>query len=342
MAGLTSDIDTGGAGDYATLGAALSGQAQDLTDGGGDTWTGTTRSSDDSADASSALANGWTTGATTWMKVIAAAGEEALKSSYSTTRYRLELTDDECLYTLESYISYVGIQCKPTFSAGTPYGLRVHSSTPAGTVDMDSCRIEGSGGGSGPIIGVQLGSGDVTANIYNNILDNIGTFGVSNVGISEGAGTANVYNNIIRDCGRGVLNASGATLIAKNNAVFDCTDDFVLLGTNTLDFNASDDGDGTNAKAPLGADWANEYAGYASGNFTLTTGGNCEGGGIDDPGSGLYSTDMDGDAYISTWSIGVDAKTVVGGEVFIENLTDQISKGMKPQTAAGMGGVLVE
>ncbi len=314
MASLTSDIDAGGAGDYATLGAALSGQARDLTDGGGDTWTGTTRSSDDSADGSSALANGWTTGATTWMKVIAAAGEEALKSSYSTTRYRLELTDDECLYTLESYISYVGIQCKPAYSAGTPYGLRVHSSTPAGTVDMDSCRIEGSGGGSGSIIGVRLGSGNVTANIYNNVLDNIGTFGVGNVGIFGGAGTANVYNNIIRDCGRGVENSSGATLIAKNNAVFDCTDDFVLLGTNTLDFNASDDGDGDHPIAPLDGDWDKEFVDSSNGDFTVLVDGNCKEGGVNDPGSGLFSVDIEGDTYVvDSWPVGVDQFVAPGG-----------------------------
>ena len=89
-------------------------------------------------------------------------------------------------------------------------------------------------------------------------------------------------------------------------------------GGTTVDYCASDDGDGTNAVAPSGANWANEFSNAAGGDFTLVAGGNCEGGGTDDPGSGLYSNDMDGDAYTSPWSIGVDAKTAAGGASFMQ------------------------
>ena len=162
--------------------------------------------------------------------------------------------------------------------------------------------------------GIDIGNGVGDGNkIYNTIVFASTEDSNTHWGINIDDST-DVYNCVVRgpyDIGIRGSEAVGDTVNVKNCAVFNCTDDISDggAGTFTIDYNASDDGDGTNAVSPSGADWANEYAGYATGNFTLTAGGNCEGGGTDDPGSGLYSTDIDGDSYTSTWSIGVDAKT---------------------------------
>ena len=57
-------------------------------------------------------------------------------------------------------------------------------------------------------------------------------------------------------------------------------DIFDDIGGSTIDYCASDDGDGTNAVSPSGSDWANEFVDYANGDFTLLYTGNLYDAGV--------------------------------------------------------------
>ena len=94
----------------------------------------------------------------------------------------------------------------------------------------------------------------------------------------------------------------------SNNAVFKNNDDFNVASG--LSYNASDDDDDDGANNIDGhevdADWTTDFAGAATGDFTLLVGSPLFiTGGVDNPGAGLYSTDIAGTAYVSTWPIGV-------------------------------------
>jgi len=171
-------------------------------------------------------------------------------------------------------------------------------------------RVSGCRFGGTATRALQSGDNELILKMWNCIVDGSYSDGF----YFAGCNLAEIYNSIVYGCGGDGYEWDAETGIVKNCAAINNGDDFDIAGgaTVTLDHNASDDGDGGNAVAPSGADWDNEYVDAANGDFTLVASGNCEGGGTDNPGSGLYSTDIDGDAYSSTWSIGVDAKAAAG------------------------------
>lgn len=129
------------------------------------------------------------------------------------------------------------------------------------------------------------------------------------------AGTGNnallrLYNSTIYNTEEGLdARYFESNIIAKNNAVFNNTDDFVR-GENfeTCDYNASDDGDGSNAVNwdNGSTDWANVFTDYVNGDFSLNdyTGT----GAIIDQGTDLSSIglwrDIARNERGSSWDIG--------------------------------------
>jgi hypothetical protein len=89
--------------------------------------------------------------------------------------------------------------------------------------------------------------------VENNIIigNGSGTYGVrSNIG----SGNILVYNNVVTGFSNAIYR-SGHTYTSKNNSVFGNDDDF--FGTMTIDYCASDDGDGTN---PISVpNWNDQY-----------------------------------------------------------------------------------
>ena len=259
--------------------------------------------------------------------IKAAAGHEAVVTGINTDKFRWVVTDDETLYTLESNIYIENLQIIPTRSSGTSYFLRIHSSAPTGIIQISGCYIQGSGGGGGTIIGIDSGSDNVDLRVFNNIFADIGDSGASNNGIKVTGGISKIYNNIIRNAYRGIATSAGTTNLIKNNAIFFSDNDIISGGTDTIDYCATDDGDGTNAVAPLDGDWTKEYTDPSNGDFTPVAGGNTADGGVNDPGSGLYSKGMDGVSYVTdSWSIGVVQYVAAGGTtVDVDKLNSNIA-----------------
>ena len=238
----------------------------------------------------------------------AASGYEALKTGWQAARYVLDVTDATAITISDSNVTLKGLQIYTTYSASasTRYGVYINGVHTG--VNIYNCFIYTDGSGSADKYGIYTNDSP-TVNVWNTVVWNY-----SWRGIRIDGGTWGIYNSIIYDSNLGIQILAGSTVTVKNVAVFGNVDDINDAATSTIDFVASDDGDGTNAVAPSGADWANEYAGYATGDFTLTAGGNCEDGGTDNPGSGLYSTDIEGDSYSTPWSIGVDEIAVLWTE----------------------------
>jgi len=307
----------GGAGDgtswanaYSSLNAWEAAEQTNLvTDG--DTHVVYCRASSGTADTTATVVGGWTTDATHYVTIEAAATDVAVKSSWDTARYRLYPTDPTYSLHLQcSHIRLVNLQVGFNYSSGTLRKIIYTNAIASGSdIRISGCRLLGENDLSG-VIGFQVEDADANIKFWNTICEKTDWYGLR----FTACATANVYNCIVAhqdySSGKGIHQAQG-TVTVKNTAVFDTRDDFD--GTITVDYCASDDGDGTNAVAPSGSDWDNEFTDSANGNYTLEAGGNCEDGGTDDPGSGLYSTDMDGDSYTSPWSIGVDE--ITGGGV---------------------------
>ena len=264
-------------------------------------------SSGGSADDGSSVTNvGWTTSAAGYLLIDTKAGDDAQKTGIDASRYVF----GRRVFINEDYVRFVGMQ----FSIGISrvYHINIQGqNTAANDIRIDSCNITSAIAG---IDGIQVEDGDAIVRIFDTVVD----CPDKAINFIAAAATAGVFNCVVTGAAVGIEVATGSSVVIKNNLIMTNTDDIndVDAGS-TIDFNGTDDGDGTNSFGPLSGNWANELLDLPNDDMTLVSGGNAEGGGVDDPGSGLYSTDMDGDSYTSTWSCGVDAKTAAGGIVVL-------------------------
>jgi len=278
------------------------------------------RSSGGTADITEVEIVGWTTGVNNYVLIEAASGDEAIKTGWDATRYRLSVTDPTtgCIVISEEYIRLKGLQIEVLYTAQALryaiYSLGVGASN---LLQIYNCRIRGDANASSTAEAIRFLDGNHNVQIWNCIFENL-----SGRGLIIGGTNVEVYNTIIYNCGSdGIYGYSAGNWIIKNCVVFKNTDDFndQTSGTWAISYCASDDNDTTDetniAESGGGVDWSSDFVDAANGDFTLLVGSNLVGAGTVDPGSGLFSDDIEGDARGVAWDLGVDEYVAVGGTV---------------------------
>ena len=139
-------------------------------------------------------------------------------------------------------------------------------------------------------------------------------------GVPDGITVADWGNTYVYNCD--IANASstgikrvgtnGTKPTVKNCAVFNTGDDFSGSFA-TIDYCASDDGDGTNPVTPSGggAWWPDDFADAANNDFTLLSSSNLVGSGVDL--SGIFTNDINDDTRTVPWDLGADAYIPAAG-----------------------------
>jgi hypothetical protein len=300
------------------------------------------RASSGTADTTALGLDGWTTNATYFVTVQAASGDESVKTGWDTNRYRLDTTDNLAIRIGQPFTVYDGIQTRNVYSATNfRNAIQVSGSllTSGAEVTIKNCYV--TNGGSGATYrGIVVNDADVTAYIENNIVYN-----ALDNGILLQAGTALLYNNTVYGSGAdNIYSNAGTTITCKNNVSGNSPDDFDLRGTATVDYNISDDGDGTNAQTPSGSDWTNELNSPSTGDMTALTGGNLENNGVGPSSdSNVPTTDIDGTSRSGT-SCDIGADEIAGGTTYQVACADGISTtdatpGQADVSAAGVDGI---
>ena len=255
--------------------------------------------------------NGWTTDSTHYILIEAASGDEALKTGWDTSKYRLEDADTNLINGIDEFVIFKGLQLCINIDNNDSNIIDIDE----GTVKVDSCYLKIDATGTSTLIGRGIyHRGTNNCIVVNTVISIIsGTsgayryYGIYNIG----GATIHIYNSIVYGNnlnGRGIAQSDSSSVVT-NCTVFNISDNFYHTGTgtDTISFCASDDGDGTNSVSPSGSDWDNEYSDPSNGDFTLLNTGNCYHGGASGPDTDLYTTDMEGDTYNSgAYSIGVD------------------------------------
>lgn len=262
------------------------------------------RSSAGTADTTSCTINTWTTDATHYILIEAADGDQAVKTGWDTSRYRLDVTSDEGFYIVVPYVHITGLQIRGSSDEAiniAPAATSLH--------EVKNCYLQGSNYG----IYMSQPSNAVSLIVENTIISTMGADGIYS---RSSAGDTTIYNCVVYGCADdGIQTLAGNAATIKNCAVFNNADDFLDSISSTIDYNASDDGDGTNSVAPSGADWDNEFSDPSGGDFTLLNTGNLYDAGVG-PGTdaSVPTTDIDGDARAgATCDIGVDEYVAAGG-----------------------------
>lgn len=299
------DPDATGAGNgtswtdaYTTMSAWNTGEATNLVTDGDNHVLFCRNSAGSSIAGFNVLSTDWTTSSTNNILLIAADGYQAVKSSYDTSRFRVEGNSTAPLIEITGVnVDITGLQVYNA-DVGSGGGAITYTSGAAGTISK--CRLRQTSS-SNFLLRI---ADTVELNVINSILYDDGTQEAASEGIycmTSFVGTLNIYNLIVTNFNDGIEEDGTAAPTVTNCAVWNNTDDFD--GTFTISNCASDDGDGANAVSPSGLNWGNEFTDIASGDFTLLDTGNLYQAGTDL--SGIFTDDIDGDTR-SNWDIGPD------------------------------------
>jgi hypothetical protein len=299
---------------YASLSLAEAGLQKDL-DTANEQMTIWCRSTDDSADTTAVDIDGWTTSVDDYLTIQAADGDQAIASSYSTSRYRLEVTDTNAISINEDFLRIRGLQIKSIYSAtASKGGIKWITVGASAVIHISGCRIVNPTAGAADYICISPNEG--TCYIYNCIIQ-----GGDERNIYVSTATVYIYNcTIYTGAWSGIEQASG-TVTVKNTAIFNTADDF--SGTITCDYCASDDANATTYTngqdfTAEATDWDAIWNDRAAGDFTLknyTTAPCCVGKGTDLTATGLpdITSDIDSRSRVGvTWDIGAYQYTLGG------------------------------
>ncbi len=307
--GHTVDSGSGASGDYASLSALESAQQQDLTDGGGDTYTATCITTGDNATDIAATFSTWTTSVDYYITIIVNPAYRH-DGKWNATKYRITTAiANYVLFCDVAYTRIIGIQADQAYVSGSSNRYGIYVSAPG--ILISYCIARYTGTTSGTAYGISSTSGQVAApcKIWNCISYNAPMRGFSLGGENN---SQFVYNCTAIDCAVGFycgyLDANLDMCLAS-----DCADCF--SGTfNSADHCAYTEGGdpGSNGHSVTrGTEF--EFVNYAGDDFHI----DATFDGTTDPSSGLFADDIDGDARSGTWDIGADEFVVVGGGIVV-------------------------
>lgn len=250
------------------------------------------RSSNSTADNTAVLVTGWTTAADNYILCRAHADHRADgKYGNVATSYRHEMTETMNNEIHEDFVRYDGLQFKLTRSADAYMSVLLINGQSAinNHIMIDKCFVTcDEAGATVKTIGISGIDVDSIVTVRNTIVDL-----PSRRGISAGGhgGTWKIYNCTIAHISAldGIYATDECTMTVKNCAVFDTADDFD--GPDTIDYCASDDGDGDHAVAPSGGDWPNEFTDPGNGDYRILNTGNCYQAGESHTNDGDVPTD---------------------------------------------------
>jgi hypothetical protein len=271
------------------------------------------------SDTAAVIFDGWTTGASNYIQAQGATSDKTPTNTgiYSTSRYRLENTTGTSISMLEDYVRLDGLQIYPQdISNGTD---GIYGNTFVGYYLISNCIIRG-------IVvdhiraGISLDVPDASK-IWNCLIYDwkMATPGFSQyeVGIVFAPSftcTGYIYNCTIVNCGRGIqTNSPDERVIAINNILYlneVPADGIFKTGT---DYNATDAASISYTVTGNTHDRVLQILSFvSSSDFHLQyTDTGARGHGLSDPGSGLFSTDLNGYTRPVAWDIGAEQSPTV-------------------------------
>lgn len=248
-----------------------------------------------------------TTSATNYLTIRANTASQH-NGIWSTSKYRLTCTNKNCLYNnTPSHIRFEGFQVQCTATSGSYDCVKASNANQTSTAP-DS-RVSGMyvlcvESGSGDYTGIQMrpsGVGGASSVAYNNIVRNC------NQGIVSDFVTAAVYNNTVIGSAYGYVEGDTDGMKVVNNLASNASGiGFVGSFASGSNYNAENDGNG-GPGANHRTSQTFTFVNSGSNDYHLASSdAGAKDHGTSDPGSGLYSTDVDGQTRSGTWDIGFD------------------------------------
>ncbi|MFA6454340.1 MAG: LamG domain-containing protein [Patescibacteria group bacterium] len=259
------------------------------------------RTTGGSADTTAVNITGWTTSATQYIKIWTDPAESYRHGGkWDDTKYRLILNDATPLILSVPWVYVEGLQFKRTYTS-VQYSYVVQTNIyPNSAADVYlGYNISVAEGANSSF----YFTGNLNLNVYAY---NCVAYGGTRNGFFGYGGTQYCYNcTSTKHTGAQGYGIRGIDYVYNSIAVGNDGSDLSLA--TTTDYNASDDGDGTNAQVLDSTNnYENEFVDYVNDDYHLVSGSVAVNHGTNDPGSGLYSDDIDLQSRSGTWDIGAD------------------------------------
>lgn len=242
--------------------------------------------------------SGWVTDS---QRFIVCFANDFHRGKWNTDVYRLKASalNEGALILKENYMIIDGLQIDDDASGvGTHNGIFLNTQNINNDIRIFNTITRFTGNGTGTGRGIRASSTNTKLKIWNSLVYDFQNRGINTLG------NVDIWNSVIYNNGDFGIVRSGGTINIKNCAVFNHTDD-ISVTVGNKDHIASDDGDGTNSVQPT--NWNDVFIDIANRDFHLKNSDtDLISAGIDDPSSGLFNRDIDGDKFVSPWNIGVD------------------------------------
>ena len=260
-------------------------------------------------DTTAVVIDGWTTGASNYIEIRCDSGD-GHSGTWDDTKYRLVNTAGGYSIDIrEAYVRLFGLQLHYDRTGGGG-ALYVGAGNDLGDVRIGNCLLYSTNTAAYICrVNQAATTGTGTVTFYNTILyANTAQHGLYAVmGSSQ---NCYIYNCLITGVSDDAIETDGTNVTAINTVSFNNADDFKDVFS-SIDYCASDDGDGTNGInwTSEATDWNNNFTSYSpvktTADYSLVSGSaDLVDAGTDDPGAGLYSDDIAGNARSSPWDIG--------------------------------------
>lgn len=264
------------------------------------------------ADTTAVTISGWTTDATRYIKIWTDQAETYRHDGkWNVAKYRIAPTGSTVITVGVANVKIYGLQINPNGS-GTYHGI--YSS--GNNLTVAYCIIKGSGS-------VTTGTGLWHDAYGTNYFYNIVVYGFTTdyvAGINGGSGTCYVYNVTSHGNYRSF---AGSSAICVNCIASSPAENAFQGVSASSDYNSSSTGTASGGAHDL----VNQTFSFVNSttDFHLQSGDTgAKDHGLSDPGSGLFSDDIDGQTRTGTWDIGADEYVAAGSTPIECTLTESL------------------
>lgn len=256
-------------------------------------------------DAAQLNINGWTTDATRYIRIYTPVSERH-DGKWNSSKFRKE-HNSWVIIVQENFVRIDGLQLQLTRSDGERSAIRLFGPGASSDIRISNNIIRGIISGTAVCEGINFVFGAAPTEVWNNIIYDFINGVTDCCGILVTDGTKDLYNNTVYNCFTG-YSRTGGTVNATNCGAAECNTGF--SGTINQTTNSS--------VTPTFEDEGADDFHLASSDTTWHDQG------TDDPGSGLFSDDIDGETRSSPWDIGADEVVVVG----VDNVVPLVGGGL--------------
>lgn len=269
-------------------------------------------------DTSKLTISGWTTDATRYIRIYTPAAERRAAATalrLDTTKYYMNVNDDDCVENEEDFVRFEGIQ----FTNNSPGGDSRHllkcnlALSASNEIRISYCNFKGHGHATFKSVGINVDAANAVVKVWNCLFYNFGSgSGNSRAALGVTGTSLTLYSCTGICAGDNVFERDSiTTMVAKNcYAGGSITSDW--QGTITKTTCASEDtsADGTSPKTNIAlstATFVNVTA--TTEDYHLVTGAGIKDFGTDTSGDAApfnFTDDIDEVARTGTWDIGAD------------------------------------